>query len=121
MPRRHTELRGSSCFPLHKPRASTTIALHRLANPSPTEVSIIAFLEVPHTHHFSEDSLFTVCSPKGMQETDPNLTWIFTGRTKMSGMKILCVEDQAEDMAILTAALEGIGYEVMPASNGGQA
>ena len=39
----------------------------------------------------------------------------------MSGMKILCVEDQAEDMAILTAALEGIGYEVMPANNGGQA
>ena len=39
----------------------------------------------------------------------------------MSGMKILCVEDQPEDIAILTAALEGIGYEVMPASNGGQA
>ena len=39
----------------------------------------------------------------------------------MSGMKILCVEDQPEDLAILTAALEGIGYEVMPASNGGQA
>jgi two-component system, OmpR family, response regulator len=39
----------------------------------------------------------------------------------MSGMKILCVEDQPEYMAILTAALEGIGYEVMPASNGGQA
>ena len=39
----------------------------------------------------------------------------------MSGMKILCVEDEPEDMAILTAALEGIGYEVMPASNGGQA
>jgi len=35
----------------------------------------------------------------------------------MSGMKILCVEDQPEDMAILTAALEGIGYEVMPAGN----
>ena len=39
----------------------------------------------------------------------------------MSGMKILCVEDHPEDMAILTAALAGIGYEVMPASNGGQA
>lgn len=39
----------------------------------------------------------------------------------MSGMKILCVEDQPEYMAILTCALEGIGYEVMPASNEGQA
>ncbi len=39
----------------------------------------------------------------------------------MSGMKILCVEDQPEYLAILTAALEGIGYEVMPARNGGQA
>ena len=39
----------------------------------------------------------------------------------MSGMKILCVEDQPEDMAILAYMLEGIGYEVMPASNGGEA
>jgi len=39
----------------------------------------------------------------------------------MSGMKILCVEDQPEDMAILAYILEGIGYEVMPASNEGQA
>ena len=39
----------------------------------------------------------------------------------MSGMKILCVEDQPEHMAVLTSMLEGIGYEVMPASNGGQA
>jgi len=39
----------------------------------------------------------------------------------MSGMKILCVEDHPEDMAILAYMLEGIGYEVMPASNGGQA
>jgi two-component system cell cycle sensor histidine kinase/response regulator CckA len=39
----------------------------------------------------------------------------------MSGMKILCVEDQPEYMAILTVALEGIGYEVMPASNEKQA
>jgi CheY-like chemotaxis protein len=39
----------------------------------------------------------------------------------MSGMKILCVEDHPEYMAILTAALEGIGYEVMSARNGGQA
>jgi CheY-like chemotaxis protein len=36
-------------------------------------------------------------------------------------MKILCVEDQPDNMAILTCALEGIGYEVMPASNEGQA
>ncbi|MGA7850015.1 MAG: response regulator [Terriglobales bacterium] len=36
-------------------------------------------------------------------------------------MKILCVEDHPDYMAILTAALEGIGYEVMSASNGGQA
>jgi CheY-like chemotaxis protein len=39
----------------------------------------------------------------------------------MSGMKILCVENQPEDMAVLTYMLEGIGYEVMPATNGGQA
>jgi two-component system cell cycle sensor histidine kinase/response regulator CckA len=39
----------------------------------------------------------------------------------MSGMKILCVEDQADDMAILAYMLEGIGYEVMSASHGGQA
>ncbi|MFZ2002790.1 MAG: response regulator [Candidatus Sulfotelmatobacter sp.] len=39
----------------------------------------------------------------------------------MSGMRILCVEDQSEYMATLTCMLEGIGYEVMPASNGGQA
>jgi CheY-like chemotaxis protein len=39
----------------------------------------------------------------------------------MSGMKILCVEDRPEYLAILTAALEGIGYEVVPANTGGQA
>jgi len=39
----------------------------------------------------------------------------------MSGMKILCVEDQPEYMALLTYMLEGIGYEVMPASNEVQA
>ena len=39
----------------------------------------------------------------------------------MSGMKILCVEDHPDYMAMLTCMLEGIGYEVMPASNGGQA
>lgn len=39
----------------------------------------------------------------------------------MSEMKILCVEDRPDDMAILTCALEGIGYEVMPANNEGQA
>ena len=39
----------------------------------------------------------------------------------MSGMKILCVEDQPEDMAVLAYMLEGIGYEVMPARTGGQA
>ena len=39
----------------------------------------------------------------------------------MCGMKILCVEDQPEHMAVLKSMLEGIGYEVMPASSGGQA
>ena len=39
----------------------------------------------------------------------------------MCGMKILCVEDHPEYMAIVTCALEGIGYEVMPARNEGQA
>jgi len=39
----------------------------------------------------------------------------------MTGMKILCVEDQPEYMAMLTCMLEGIGYEVMPARNEGQA
>lgn len=36
---------------------------------------------------------------------------------QMSGMKILCVEDQPEYIALLTYMLEGIGYQVMPASN----
>jgi CheY-like chemotaxis protein len=39
----------------------------------------------------------------------------------MSGMKILCVENHAEDMAILAYMLESIGYEVMSASSEGQA
>ena len=39
----------------------------------------------------------------------------------MTGMKILCVENQPEEMAVLTCMLQGIGYEVMPASNGEQA
>ncbi len=39
----------------------------------------------------------------------------------MSGMKILCVENQPEDLAILTSMLEGIGYEVTPATTGGEA
>jgi CheY-like chemotaxis protein len=39
----------------------------------------------------------------------------------MSGMKILCVENQPEDMAVLAYMLEGIGYEVMSASSGGEA
>ena len=39
----------------------------------------------------------------------------------MGEMKILCVEDQPEYMAMLTCILEGIGYEVMPATNEGQA
>lgn len=37
---------------------------------------------------------------------------------QMSGMKILCVEDQPEYRALLAYMLEGIGYEVMPACNG---
>jgi CheY-like chemotaxis protein len=43
------------------------------------------------------------------------------GEIEMNGMTILCVEDQSEYMATLTCMLEGIGYEVTPASNGGQA
>jgi CheY-like chemotaxis protein len=39
----------------------------------------------------------------------------------MMGMKILCVENQPEDMAVLTYMLQGIGFEVMPASSGQQA
>jgi len=39
----------------------------------------------------------------------------------MGGMRILCVDNQAEEMAVLTYMLEGIGYEVMTATNGGQA
>jgi CheY-like chemotaxis protein len=39
----------------------------------------------------------------------------------MNGMKILCVEDQPEHMATLTCMLEGIGYEVMPATSSKQA
>jgi DNA-binding NtrC family response regulator len=39
----------------------------------------------------------------------------------MSGMKILCVEDQSEYMAALMCMLEGIGYEVVPANSGEQA
>ena len=39
----------------------------------------------------------------------------------MSGMKILCVENRPEDMAVLEHMLERIGYEVMQAINGGEA
>jgi CheY-like chemotaxis protein len=39
----------------------------------------------------------------------------------MSGMTILCVEDRTEYLQTLTWLLEGIGYEVMHARNGGQA
>ncbi len=39
----------------------------------------------------------------------------------MSGMTILCVEDQADSMATLVCMLVGIGYEVMPVSSGRQA
>jgi response regulator RpfG family c-di-GMP phosphodiesterase len=39
----------------------------------------------------------------------------------MNGMKILCVEDHPDYMAMMTCMLEGIGYEVMPARNEGQA
>ncbi len=39
----------------------------------------------------------------------------------MGGMKILCIEDQPETMATLTCMLEGIGYQVTPATSGGQA
>jgi CheY-like chemotaxis protein len=39
----------------------------------------------------------------------------------MNGMKILCVEDQPDNLEVLTFMLEGIGYEVMPATNGDQA
>ncbi len=39
----------------------------------------------------------------------------------MNGMKILCVENQPEDLAILASMLEGIGYEVMPATSGWEA
>jgi CheY-like chemotaxis protein len=39
----------------------------------------------------------------------------------MSGMTILCVEDQFACMATLTCMLEGIGYDVMPARSEQQA
>ncbi|MGA2391060.1 MAG: response regulator [Candidatus Sulfotelmatobacter sp.] len=39
----------------------------------------------------------------------------------MSGLTILCVEDRSDYMAILTAMLEGIGYDVIPARSKGQA
>ena len=39
----------------------------------------------------------------------------------MSGLRILCVENQPDEMAVLTKLLEGIGYEVLPATTGDQA
>lgn len=39
----------------------------------------------------------------------------------MSGMKILCVENEPEQLAVLTCMLEGIGYDVVPATSRGQA
>ncbi len=39
----------------------------------------------------------------------------------MSGIKILCVESEPENMAALTCMLEGIGCEVMIAINAAQA
>jgi CheY-like chemotaxis protein len=43
------------------------------------------------------------------------------GGGDLMGGKILCVENQPENMAVLTCMLEGIGYDVMPAKNGGEA
>jgi CheY-like chemotaxis protein len=39
----------------------------------------------------------------------------------MKEMRILCVENRPEDMAVLRYMLEGIGHELMPASNGDEA
>ena len=39
----------------------------------------------------------------------------------MSTRKILCVENEPENLAILTCMLEGIGYEVLPAMSSGEA
>ena len=39
----------------------------------------------------------------------------------MSGMKILCVENRPEEMAVRAQLLQRIGYEVMPAIDGGEA
>jgi CheY-like chemotaxis protein len=39
----------------------------------------------------------------------------------MSGRKILCVESEPENLAILTYMLEGMGYEVLTATNSWQA
>jgi CheY-like chemotaxis protein len=39
----------------------------------------------------------------------------------MSGIKILCVENRLKEMAVLARLLERIGYEVMPAIDGGEA
>jgi CheY-like chemotaxis protein len=42
-------------------------------------------------------------------------------RKTMGGKKILCVENEPENLAILTCMLEGIGYEVMPAMTSDEA
>jgi CheY-like chemotaxis protein len=39
----------------------------------------------------------------------------------MNGRKLLCIEDEPENLAILTCMLEGMGYEVMPARNSDEA
>jgi len=43
------------------------------------------------------------------------------GRIKMTDIKVLCVENHPEYMAALKYMLESAGYEVMPATTGGQA
>jgi CheY-like chemotaxis protein len=57
----------------------------------------------------------------GAQGRSMNRVKSLYGRRPMTGMKILCVENQPQDMAVLTYMLQGIGFEVMPASSGQQA
>jgi CheY-like chemotaxis protein len=42
-------------------------------------------------------------------------------RVKEVQMNILCVENEPENLALLTCMLEGIGYDVTPATSGDQA
>jgi CheY-like chemotaxis protein len=85
------------------PKVSTSIARPLSLNPSSVKTLPGRIRSLANCEEFARKKLNSILEEE------------------MIGMTILCVEDQSEYMHTLTCMLEGIGYEVMPAGNGGQA